>query len=137
MTTISKGNRENTKGRLMMFGARFVVYFILIFLSWMVFADDKMTSSKIIGCLLGACMGSYLHLNAEGIDFSATAFFLVVVVNQWMQAKSKLPALCGLVSALVFLLFLGPDRFLIPALSFSTLILMLLRDRIQKEEAAV
>ena len=33
MTTKSKGNRENTKGRLMMFGARFVVYFILIFLS--------------------------------------------------------------------------------------------------------
>lgn len=89
------------------------------------------------GCLLGACLSSYLHLNAEGIDFSATAFFLVVVVNQWVQAKSKLPALCGLVSAVVFLLFLGPDRFLIPALSFSTLILMLLRGRIQKEEAAV
>ena len=91
----------------------------------------------VFGCLLGACLSSYLHLNAEGIDFSATAFFLVVVVNQWMQAKSKLPALCGLFSAFVFLLLLGPDRFLIPALAFSTLVLMFLRNKNRREERAV
>ncbi len=90
----------------------------------------------IFGCLLGACLGRYLNISAEGIDFSATAFFLVVVVNQWTQARSKLPALCSLVSALVFLFVLGPDRFLIPALSVSTLILILLKDRIQREERA-
>ena len=90
----------------------------------------------IFGCVLGACLGRYLNISAEGIDFSATAFFLVVVVNQWMQARSKLPALCGLVSALVFLLVLGPDRFLIPALSVSTLVLVLLRSRIQRKESA-
>ena len=37
--------------------------FILIFLSWMVFADDKMTSSKIIGCLLG--LAGILVVNIE------------------------------------------------------------------------
>ena len=88
----------------------------------------------IFGCTLGAFLGSYLNVSAEGIDFSATAFFLVVVVNQWTQARSRLPALCGFVSALVFLLVLGPDRFLIPALSVATLVLVLLRDRIRREE---
>ena len=90
----------------------------------------------IFGCALGACMGRYLNINAEGIDFSATAFCLVVVVNQWTQAKSKLPAICGLASALLFLFLLGPDRFLIPALAVSTLVLVLLKDRIQREGGA-
>ena len=91
----------------------------------------------VFGCLLGSCMGKYLHLSAEGIEFSATAFFLVVVVNQWMQAKNRLPALCGLGCALLFLLLLGPDRFLIPALTAATLVLVLLRDRAERKESAV
>lgn len=37
--------------------------FILIFLSWKVFPDDKMSSSKIIGCLLG--LAGILVVNIE------------------------------------------------------------------------
>lgn len=37
----------------------------------------------ILGCLLGGLAGQMLPWDLTGIDFSATAFFLVVVVNQW------------------------------------------------------
>ena len=39
----------------------------------------------ILGCLIGSCAGQLLPFDMKGIDFSATAFFLVVVVNQWRE----------------------------------------------------
>ena len=63
--------------------------------------------------------------------FSATAFFLVVAVNQWRQYPSKLPALSGLCSVVVFYLLLGPDYFLIPALSVSLVVLIVRRRSVQ------
>ena len=88
----------------------------------------------IIGCLLGACMGSYLHLNAEGIDFSATAFFLVVVVNQWRQYRTRLPFLTAAVCALGFYLLLGKEYFLIPTLVTCLAAMLFLRKPVEKQE---
>ena len=36
----------------------------------------------VSGCVLGSIIGNYLDVDLTGIDFSATAFFLIVVVNQ-------------------------------------------------------
>ena len=79
----------------------------------------------IFGCALGAFLGGFLQMDMRGIDFSATAFFLVVVVNQWRQSKSHLPAAVGLVSAVALRLLLGAERFLIPALLLSLAVLLL------------
>lgn len=87
----------------------------------------------VAGSFLGGCMGSYLPWDLTGIDFAATAFFLVVVVNQWRQFKSKIPALTGLASSVVFILILGPDSFLIPALSVSMLALIILKDKTSRQ----
>lgn len=87
----------------------------------------------ILGCLAGACMGKLLPFDMKGIDFSATAFFLVVVLDQLRTFPSRIPALTGLISALVFLIFFGPEYFLIPALSVSMITLVVLRDRVSRE----
>lgn len=99
---------------------------------WIALQDH---SYWILGCVLGTCLGRYFHIGAEGIDFSCTAFFLVVVINQWRESRSHLPAFCGLFFALLFFVLLGPDRFLIPALCASTIALVLLRETIEKQEA--
>ena len=70
----------------------------------------------IFGCLVGACAGRLLPFDMTGIDFSATAFFLVVVINQWRQYRTKLPFLTAATCALGFYLLLGKDYFLIPTL---------------------
>ncbi len=88
----------------------------------------------IFGCLTGSIAGKLLPFDMAGIDFSATAFFLVVVLNQWEQSGSKLPAIVGACSALVFYFLFGPDRFLIPALTFGTILLVVMRDRIELEK---
>lgn len=85
----------------------------------------------ILGCTLGGLTGRYLPIDLTGIDFCATAFFITVVVSQWRQFPSRIPALVGLASALGFLVLLGPDRFIIPALAVSMVALMLLKDRVE------
>ena len=56
---------------------------------------------------------------------------MVVAVNQWRQYPPKLPALSGLCSAVVFYLLLGPDYFLIPALTVSLVVLIVRRRSVQ------
>lgn len=90
----------------------------------------------ILGCLLGSCAGQFLQFDMRGIEFSATAFFLVVVVNQWKQYRSKLPFLTAAVCAVGFYLFLGPDHFLIPALALCVAALLLLRRPIEEKEGS-
>lgn len=88
----------------------------------------------ILGCFLGGCAGKLLPWDLTGIDFSATAFFLVVVINQWQQSRSKIPALTGLICALGFCLLLGTDHFLVPALTVSMIFLVILKDKILLQE---
>ena len=85
----------------------------------------------IIFCTLGALAGGLIPFDTTGIEFCATAFFTTVVVNQWKEFGSKLPALVGLVSAVAFYFIFGPENFMLPALAVSTLALMLLRDRVE------
>ncbi len=88
----------------------------------------------VFGCFVGACAGRLLQFDMRGIDFSATAFFLVVVVNQWRQYRSKLPFLTAAVCSLGFYLLLGKEFFLIPALISCLAALMLLRGPIEAKE---
>ena len=87
----------------------------------------------VLGCFVGACAGRFLPFDMQGIEFSATAFFIVVVVNQWRQYSSRLPFLTAGVCALGFYLLLGPEAFLIPALLSCTAGLLFLRRPIEKE----
>ena len=79
----------------------------------------------ILGSVIGALAGSYITFDSTGIDFSMTALFVVIVVEQWQERKSHFPALLGAVSGIVWLLLLGPDRFILPALCTCTAVLLL------------
>lgn len=120
----------------MVFSLTDETYSILCSVQWPEGLDQKRASFLIalldqcywvLGCAIGACVGSLLQLDLRGIDFSATAFFLVVVVNQWRQSEDHLPAAVGLVSAVALRLLLGAERFLIPALLLSLLALLFTR----------
>jgi len=88
----------------------------------------------IFGCLIGACAGRFLPFDMRGIEFSATAFFLVVVVEQWRQYRSKLPFLAAVVCALALALLLGREYFLVPTLAACLAALLLLRRPIERKE---
>lgn len=67
----------------------------------------------IAGCCLGAAAGKFLPFDSTGIDFTMTALFLVIFVEQWEKASSHLSAFIGLGITAVCLIAFGPDRFLI------------------------
>lgn len=84
----------------------------------------------IFSCTIGALLGEILPFDMKGIEFSATAFFVVVSVNQWRQFNSHIPAIAGFVSAIILYLLLGADKFLLPALSISLMVLIIMKDNI-------
>ena len=90
----------------------------------------------IFGCVLGACAGEFLRPDLRGIEFSATALFLVIVVNRWRQSRSGLPILIAAVLAPTFCLLLGKDYFLIPTLISCLAALLLLRGPIEAKEGS-
>ena len=71
----------------------------------------------VLGTVLGACVGSLLKLNYEGIDFALTALFVTIFVEQWLSSKDHRPALVGVGASLVCLLIFGAGSFLIPAMA--------------------
>ena len=89
----------------------------------------------VAGSLLGTFAGG-LPLDFTGIDFSMTALFLVIFLEQWRGVKSHLPALLGLCCAGVFLLVLGADNFLLPALCTTVAVLLLVRPVLNREKEA-
>lgn len=87
----------------------------------------------VIGSMIGACAGTYMHFDMQGIDFSLTAFFLVVVVDQWKQYGSKAPFITAAVCSAGYLALLGKDLFLIPALVTCFVVLIITRKHIDGE----
>lgn len=84
----------------------------------------------VIGCSLGAAAGKLFSWDMAGIEFSATALFTVVVVNHWFKSPSKVSIYVGIVSAVLYYLLLGPDKFLLPAISASLITMMLMKDSV-------
>ena len=90
----------------------------------------------VVGCVAGALLGSVLPFDTTGIDFSMTALFLVVMVEQWRSTRDHTPALVGLGVSLVCLLIFGSSNFLIPSMIGITVALMLLRGTMEKRKEA-
>lgn len=84
--------------------------------------------------MTGSLIGSLITFNTAGIEFSMTALFLVVFVDQWKSAGDHTSAVAGVVTSVVCLLLFGADRFLIPAMAAITVILTILRKRLDTQE---
>ena len=86
----------------------------------------------VIGSALGAVAGQAIPVDMTGIDFSMTALFVVIFVDQWKQFPSHIPALTGLACAVAARLLFGPDNFLLIALVAAVALLALLRARLEE-----
>lgn len=83
----------------------------------------------ILGCCLGAILGSLLKINFEGIDFALTALFVSILIDQWLSTKNHLPVLIGMVSTAICLGIFGSENFLIPSMIVIVIILTLTRKK--------
>lgn len=91
----------------------------------------------IIGSVIGSLAGQLIKIDFTGIDFSMTALFTVIFIDQMRASKSKLPGVIGIFCAIICLLIFGADKFLLPSLIVTVAILLLGKSRmgyIGKEE---
>ncbi|SUB33231.1 AzlC protein [[Pasteurella] mairii] len=69
----------------------------------------------VLGAVLGNLFGN-LPLDLKGVEFAMTALFLIIFAENWMKEKNHESSLLGLGLALVCLLLVGKENFLIPTL---------------------
>lgn len=88
----------------------------------------------ITGSTLGALGGALLNIDLKGIEFTMTALFIVIFIEQWISATkiTRVPAVVGLLCGLVLRLILGPDQFILPALIVTVTILLVLRPSLDR-----
>lgn len=91
----------------------------------------------IAGSVIGALVGQIITFNSSGIDFSMTALFTAIVVEQWQESKTHIPAIAGITASILFLLLLGADKFILPALMTSVIILILFRNHLENQDEEV
>jgi 4-azaleucine resistance transporter AzlC len=88
----------------------------------------------VTGTLIGSLLGEVIPFSTRGIEFSMTALFIASFTEQWISSKDHLPAVVGIVSTVLCLVLLGPDRFLIPAMFLITFVLTLLRKKEERKQ---
>ena len=86
----------------------------------------------ITGCTLGAVLGEILPFSNEGIGYSMTALFIVIMVEQWLTSKEHLPVILGVSTTIVCLVIFGADLFIIPAMVIIAFELVIFRKKIDK-----
>jgi 4-azaleucine resistance transporter AzlC len=87
----------------------------------------------ILGSVTGALVGQMLNFDSTGVDFSMTALFVVIVMNQWRESKEHRPTILGFAVGISVLIVLGAEQFLLPALILLVVALLLLRPTMKVE----
>ena len=85
----------------------------------------------LTGTLAGSLIGQVLKFDSRGIDFSLTALFVSICVEQWLNSENHIPALTGLIASVLCLMIFGADNFLIPAMILITVSLFAFRRKIE------
>ena len=78
----------------------------------------------VLGSVLGCMVGHLVPVDFTGIDFTMTALFIVIFIEQWKSYKPHVPAIIGIACAILSLVLFGPENFLLPALGAVTAILL-------------
>jgi 4-azaleucine resistance transporter AzlC len=87
----------------------------------------------VAGSVIGALVGEMITFDTTGIDFAMTALFVVICTDQWLAAKTKLPAMIGFVCGFLFLALIRSSNFILPALIAAVALLLLQKGHIERK----
>ncbi|MBF0750579.1 MULTISPECIES: azaleucine resistance protein AzlC [Pasteurellaceae] len=91
----------------------------------------------VLGAAIGNLFGEIVPIDLKGVEFAMTALFLVIFAENWMKEKSHESSLLGLGIALISLLIVGKQHFLIPTLIGIWSILTLRRPKMESKLEAL
>lgn len=87
----------------------------------------------IIGSLIGAYISNFITFNSSGLDFSMTALFIVIVINQIKSNKNHEATIVGFLVSIIALIIFGRDNFVIMSLVTIILILVIEKKRLDNK----
>ena len=85
-----------------------------------------------VGCTLGNAVGGLLTFDTTGLDFTLTALFIVLLLEQVKKKENRAAGIIGMVCTAASLAVFGPDNFLIPAMILLLTVLLGGRKRLCK-----
>lgn len=86
-----------------------------------------------LGSTLGAIIGSNIKFNTAGLEFSLTALFVVLCIEQYKNLKNLTPFLIGLFASVFSLIFIPSDKMLIVSIIIALILLFSFRKAVENE----
>ena len=80
----------------------------------------------VLGCTIGALSSDILTFNTDGMEFAATALFVVLLIEQWIMVRRMLPFILGFIASIIALIFFVNHMLLI-AIMISIASIVILR----------
>ena len=59
----------------------------------------------VLGGTIGALLADFMTFNTDGMEFAATALFVVLLIEQWIIVRRLLPFIVGFISSIIALVF--------------------------------
>ena len=99
-------------------------YFFLLFLSQLYW---------LIGSTLGAIIGINIKFNTQGLEFSLTAFLVVLCIEQYKNLQNISPFIIGLMASITALIFVPSDKMLIISIFIALFLLFSFKNTVEKK----
>lgn len=85
----------------------------------------------ILGSTMGALVGSSVSFNTKGLEFSLTALFVVLCIEQYKNLKNIYPFVIGVFASIFALIFVPSDKMLICSIAISVILLFVFEKKIE------
>lgn len=85
----------------------------------------------IIGSTIGALLAKGIEFNTKGLEFSLTALFVVLCIEQYKSLKNAMPFYIGAFSSIVSLSIIPSDKMLIASIIISLCLLFFFRKKVE------
>lgn len=85
----------------------------------------------VMGTLLGATFGSFVEFNTQGLEFSLTALFVVLAIEQYKANKNFTPFVIGAVAAGLAFVFVPLENMLVFAITISIIGMFIFKKRLE------
>ncbi len=83
----------------------------------------------IIGTTLGVLFGKLVHFNTKGLDFSLTALFVVLAIEQYKKDKNLTPFYIGAFASILAFLSVSKENMLLSAIVISIILMFLFKKK--------
>ena len=88
----------------------------------------------VLGCTIGALTATALSFSTNGMEFAATALFVVLLIEQWIKVRRLLPFVIALIASIIALLFFIKHMLLVAIILSIGSIVLLRLIKIQSNE---